>query len=494
MKKFLFAVTFITLLAAPSARAQNDSAATEELRLLRKKVEELERKIELMEQGRGAPPTNQPSDALVQELDQKVRVLERNRELEVEAAEAKAKQAPTLTIGEKGFAFASADTNFLFQLKGVLQVDSRTFFGDDIAGNDGFLLRRARPIFQGTVFRDFDFMFVPDFGGSGSPQIFDAYINYKYSQALQLQAGKFKTPFGLEQLQSDKDVLFNERSLVTDLVPNRDLGIMLQGNLWDGTLNYAAAILNGVADGRNSSNVDIEDDKAFAGRIFAHPFKRTSIDLLKGFGIGLAGTYESLQGTNVAALANGYATVGQQTFFAYNPTNRSVVASGDHWRISPQAYWYYGPFSLMGEYAISEQGVALGGRGDPVSTDLQHHGWQVSGGWVLTGEPASFTGVVPRRNFNPRAGAWGALQLVARYSELKIDDDAFPLYANPATSASSASEWSVGLNWYLNRNVRVGTSFSHTDFSGGGGTGTSAPAAVTRQSENVLFTRIQLAF
>jgi len=148
----------------------------------------------------------------------------------------------------------------------------------------------------------------------------------------------------------------------------------------------------------------------------------------------------------------------------------------------------------MGEYAISEQGVALGGRGDPVSTDLQHHGWQVSGGWVLTGEPASFTGVVPRRNFNPRAGAWGALQLVARYSELKIDDDAFPLYANPATSASSASEWSVGLNWYLNRNVRVGTSFSHTDFSGGGGTGTSAPAAVTRQSENVLFTRIQLAF
>ena len=66
--------------------------------------------------------------------------------------------------------------------------------------------------------------------------------------------------------------------------------------------------------------------------------------------------------------------------------------------------------------------------------------------------------------------------------------------ADAATSASSASEWSVGLNWYLNRNVRVGTSFSHTDFSGGGGTGSSAPAAVTRQSENVLFTRIQLAF
>ena len=40
----------------------------------------------------------------------------------------------------------------------------------------------------------------------------------------------------------------------------------------------------------------------------------------------------------------------------------------------------------------------------------------------------------------------------------------------------------------------VKTSFSHTTFNGGGGAGTSAPATVTRKPENVLFTRIQLAF
>ena len=40
----------------------------------------------------------------------------------------------------------------------------------------------------------------------------------------------------------------------------------------------------------------------------------------------------------------------------------------------------------------------------------------------------------------------------------------------------------------------VKTSFSQTHFKGGGGAGTSAPATVTRQDENVLFTRIQLAF
>jgi hypothetical protein len=52
----------------------------------------------------------------------------------------------------------------------------------------------------------------------------------------------------------------------------------------------------------------------------------------------------------------------------------------------------------------------------------------------------------------------------------------------------------VGLNWYLNRNFIIKASFSHTDFKAGGGPGASVPAAVTRKDENVLFTRMQLAF
>ena len=36
--------------------------------------------------------------------------------------------------------------------------------------------------------------------------------------------------------------------------------------------------------------------------------------------------------------------------------------------------------------------------------------------------------------------------------------------------------------------------YTHTRFNGGGGPGLIAPATVTRNDENVLFTRIQLAF
>jgi phosphate-selective porin OprO and OprP len=189
----------------------------------------------------------------------------------------------------------------------------------------------------------------------------------------------------------------------------------------------------------------------------------------------------------------GYITEGLQQLFAYNPTNGAVAANGTHWRVSPQAYYYYGPLGLMGEYAISEQRVSRSAA-PFASATIRNTAWQVAAGWVLTGEDASYAGVAPRHPFSLADGHWGALQLVGRYGELDIDNAAFPLFANPAASATAAQAWAVGLNWYLNRNIRVNTSFSRTTFTGGGGSGTPAPATVTRQPEEVLFTRLQLAF
>ncbi len=493
-------------ISASELSAQDSNSVI--IQQLQRRIEELERKVQELEK-RNAPPPQAAGETnvqqRVQELDQQVKILERNRELDAEAAEAKAKTAPTLTLNDRGISFSSAGGNFGAQLKGVLQVDSRTFFDDaGIAGNDGFLLRRARPIFQGTVFRDFDFQFVPDFGGTGSPQIFDAWLNYRYNAALQLQAGKFKSPIGLEQLQADRDILFNERGLPTDLVPNRDIGFELHGDLFRGVATYAAGVFNGVGDARNSGNADFEDDKAFEARLFFQPFKTVGQPALENFGLGVAGSFEDIQpttsGSGLPATTGGslpgYATVGQQQFFAYNPTNRAAVfADGEHWRLSPQGYYYLGPFGLLGEYVISNQKVSRTGAGTQPSARLEHTAWQVAASWVLTGEDATFNGVVPRNPFDPRVGNWGAWQLVARYSELNIDPAAFPLFSDPRSSASRAQEWSAGINWYLNRNVRVDLSYSRTTFEGGGqASGTTVPAIVTRKPENVLFSRIQLAF
>jgi phosphate-selective porin OprO/OprP len=491
---------------ADQAKAIQKAHEESEQKLLGE-VQALQNKIQALEAGRVLPEIALPADEAptVQELDQKLRIADRKNELAAEAAEARAQELPKLSIGEKGFSFSSADTNFALRIRGVLQVDSRTFLDDNklLQGNDSFLLRRARPIIEGTVFRDFDFQFVPDFGGS-SVQIFDANLNYRLRPELQLRAGKFKGPVGLEQLQADANLSFNERSVATDLVPTRNVGVQLWGDIAGGTLSYAAGVFNGTGDSRNSGTADFSDDKEFAGRIFLQPFKQTSLTALQGLGFGLGASYSQVS-SNALALPNitggtlpGYTTDGQQQFFAYNPLFGPVVADGPHWRLSPQASYLEGPFGLLGEYVISHQGVL--NSATLARAELEHTAWQVSAQWVLTGEPASFTGITPQRPFSLSSRGWGAWQLVARFGQLNLDEATFPNFANPATSANSATTWAVGINWWLNNNVRLLTSFSHTSFGGGGGfdpldsSTHVSPAIVSHQDESVIFTRLQIAF
>jgi phosphate-selective porin OprO/OprP len=485
----LVGIQFVLPAFAVDSTATNSTEAAE-IEALKREVQELGQKVRALEQQREVDQQTAAGTAKeqTQELDRKVRILARQRELDQESAAAAAKAQPRITVGANGVNFISTDTNFALSLHGVLQVDSRTFWGsDNIQGNSGFLLRRARPILQGTVFRDFDFMFVPDFGGN-TVQIFDAYLNYRYNPALQLQAGKFKSPIGLESLQSDVNILFNERSLATDLMPNRDLGVELHGDLFNGAVSYAVGIFNGAPDySGTTTNADFDNNKAFVGRLFFQPLKNSDVAALKGFGFGVAGSYEEDRGwTNTATgLTPGYNTDGQQKLFSYA---NGVVGNGTHWRIAPQGSYYYGPLGVFGEYVISDQQV----RNVPaqLTADLQNTAWDISGSWLLTGEDASPNGVSPKHPFDPKRGQWGAWQVVGRFAELDVDNGAFPNFTNPNTSASEAKAWSAGLNWYLNRNIRFSTSFSHTMFTGGNGAG----ATVTKQSENVLFTRIQLGF
>jgi phosphate-selective porin OprO and OprP len=435
----------------------------------------------------------------LQELDQKVRILERNRELEAEAAEAKAKTQPTVALGARGLQVSSADTNFTLNLRGYLQADARFFASEEIKGNDTFLLRRVRPIIEGTLWKDFEYRIMTDFAtgntsGTGNNAFLqDGYANFHHWDEVQLQVGKFKEPVGLERLQSGANLLFIERGLPTQLVPNRDAGVQLHGQLWGKTLAYQVGLFNGVEDGGSGDVETTDDGKDIAARIFAQPFFKTDIEPLTYFGIGIAATH----GTHVGALRN-YATAGQQTWFnwrtAATPSAASpnVSADGESDRITPQAYYYWGPFGVFAEYVVSSHDVARRtgvAAGAVTHANFENHAWQVASSYFLTGEENSFRAVTPKHPFQLGGGGWGAWEIAARVGRLDIDKKAFPAFAT-AASAQDVREWAVGLNWHVNRNVKASVNYMNTDFKGG----SKATTAVTGETEQAFFGRVQLAF
>ena len=429
--------------------------------------------------GPEAAPATAPAPS-TEEIDERLRILERQREIEAEQAAEKAKTAAVATAGKDGFSLKSADGDWSLRVRGYVQLDGRFISNQGAApGTDTFVLRRVRPIFEGTLGGRFDFRIMPDFGG-GQTVLQDAYADARLAPTTKLRLGKFKSPFGLERLQSATDIEFVERALPTNLVPNRDLGIMGQGELSQGLFGWQVGIFNGVPDG-GSADVDTNDGKDSIGRVFVKPFRDGRFE---GSGFGVAASAGSQEGGLTSTGLAPYRTASQQIFFIWRTGTAlatTVVADGRRSRVSPQALIEIGRFGLMAEYVLSRQEVLL----DTARETVDSTAWQATVSFVLTGEDASYKGIAPRRPLGQGPGAW---EVVARAGALRIADEAFPVYANPAVSAGHAQEIGIGLNGVLTRNVRVMADLLRTNFAGG------AAGGEDRDDEILGLTRFQIAF
>jgi phosphate-selective porin OprO/OprP len=355
--------------------------------------------------------------------------------------------------------------------------DGRFFSGDDgRLATDTFLLRRVRPIVAGTVGRHFEFQIMPDFG-AGTTVLQDAWLDANYSPRARVRVGKFKSPVGLERLQSATALAFVERAYPTALVPNRDVGVMLHGDLAGGAVAYAAGIFDGAPDG-GSIDLDTNDSKDLAGRLYLSPWKRGTT-AFKDLGFGIAGTTGKQTGAPPA-----YRSGGQISLLTLV---QGVTADGTRQRLSPQLSFYSGPFGLQAEYAWSETRVKKASTGSRAR--FSGEAWQATASFVLTGEKATSSGVRPGEAFEPGKGKWGALELAARANGLELGTEAFREgIVDPAKSVRKAFGWAVGLNWHLSRNVKQVVDFERTTFTGGAADDGDRPA------ENALFIRTQVSF
>jgi phosphate-selective porin OprO/OprP len=168
-------------------------------------------------------------------------------------------------------------------------------------------------------------------------------------------------------------------------------------------------------------------------------------------------------------------------------------------------------FYLEGEWAQYKMDRQCGATVSAICTSSQavidhpvFHGWTVGGSWIITGETKTYTpaGIaetqagfgapVPSRPFSLIGGSWGAWELAARYSNTNLN-------WNTAQLASAALGQqagvlggrqrivALGVNWYLNRNIRIMLDDNIVSIS----RGTAALPNRDNQDFNVLGLRFQ---
>ncbi len=470
-------------------------------------------------------PTGPASDTAerLDALEQLVRLEARRRELAAEASADQKADGPIVVADERGFALQSRDGAYVLRLRGQIQLDGRFFAHDDaLEANDTFLVRRFRPTLDGTLFSFADFRLMPEF--AGTVQILDAYLDLHPRPWLRLRVGKIKTPVGLERLQGDGDLPIVERALDQNLSPQRDVGVLLWGDVAGGIVQYTAGVVNGAAD-TTAGDTDLDHAKDLTGRLFFQPFATSALRELGTLGFGLTAQSGNRKGRLPTAVSGlvipsvaaqtglaAFKTAGQNTFFSYfapatDTTGATTTFTHDRTtHLNPQLYYYYDNVGLLAEYLYLWQGVQ---RGNSTAV-LRHQAAHATLTYAIGGREG-FDGVTPVNRFDPTSHSWGALEIAARWSWIKLDPATFgnpavsgsTAYADPLKSARTAQSFAGGLTWVPRRTVRLALDLEKTTFTGG--TGTAATAAkpgvpatpavfADRNTEYVVIGRAQVNF
>lgn len=206
----------------------------------------------------------------------------------------------------------------------------------------------------------------------------DAFVNYRRVRPLQIQAGQFKLPFGLEETTSGTSIDFIYRSLASArLAPGRDPGVMLHGRVAARTLTYEVGVFSHDGDNARSSNPRrVYGGGTFAGRVVYQIADRKGPR--RGFGsadLGLAFT--------ASGVPEGFPAVRGKSLLGVPFFDADVWVRGARRRLGLQARWHSGPLSFSSEYMR----LADDRRGQSqMSTDLAPmvaHGWYASGVWKV---------------------------------------------------------------------------------------------------------------
>lgn len=279
----------------------------------------------------------------------------------------------------------------------------------------------------------------------------DVYANYKQFDAVQVQGGKFKLPFSLDENTSPTNLDFIYRSrAATFLAPGRDRGVMVHGRVAKRILRYELGLFE--RDGRNARTNDIErvaGGRTIAGRLRVEPFRRSK-SAMRELEAGIAFTGSDVE--------EGFPGLRGRTALDAAFFKPDYLVSGRRRRVGVEAQWRPGPFSLKSEFIrVSDERRTLSVEDTDLSP-LTSNGWYVSGTWAVTGEKKASGLDTPKKPLF--RGGFGAVEVAARVERLAFRSDAAG--QTPSTSpradvilGNGDRVLTFGVSWYLNRWLKV---------------------------------------
>jgi phosphate-selective porin OprO/OprP len=365
----------------------------------------------------------------------------------------------------------TADNRFQFSLRGRFQFDSGVFFQDDelppsvTVGRDlrnGANFRRAQIGFEGRVYRDFNYEFVYDFGSSGTEragQIYLLRVAYTGIPYFMINAGAIQPKFTLEDSTSSAEITFLERASIVNTIldpfggsdSRRGVELIYQrADLFKGGDNL---LISTAFTGERIAAIKTDDEGSqLLGRIAYrfHSDERSNYQI----GVDAARIMNKPNGLMSFGDRPETRVDGQQLVgFGFSGLAPALAAKTG-WLYGAEAAMNRGPLYIGGEYY--RYGLD---RTDPALQDPEFSGWYVQMSYFLTGEmrpylPASAAWGSPPvvSPFALDSGSWGTWEVKARYSNNNFN--AFT--DDPANRVLGGEQniLSLGVNWYLNRNLR----------------------------------------
>jgi phosphate-selective porin len=316
-----------------------------------------------------------------------------------------------------------------------------------------FYLTRARFGLKGTVTSRVEYEVEHDFRETfGSDPEWhhwkDNYVDILVHRFLQVKAGKFRMPYGMEANLEENRLDFAFESRPSDLLaPNRAVGVMAHSKFTK-TLQYSLGVFRYDGEGSDIHGQPT-GDRTYAGSFSGEPLRS-----LKPLPKALRHVYLGVAATR-GNLISGLNGMHGETFSNFTYFDHMYV-QGKRTRIGTELSWIEGPVNIKAEYMhVSEERKQQGIRGENLP-DAISRGWYVMGTWALgkvKSKGAPKTPLLTKHGF-------GVLMLGARYDIVSFYSAGGPGPPSrspraPTILPTGERALTFGPTWYLNHFVQI---------------------------------------